>query len=85
VPQFQWCPAAALQAERLHDGGHSMKLCARLSVFKQASSLFLMLVANSVFTLGIIRTLAHNELDLCIRHQHLFEEEPQQNKKGSDQ
>ncbi len=20
--QLQWCPAAALQAERLHDGGH---------------------------------------------------------------
>jgi hypothetical protein len=22
APQLQWCPAAALQAERLHDGGH---------------------------------------------------------------
>jgi hypothetical protein len=30
LQQLQWCPAAALQAERLHDGGTSRKLCAPL-------------------------------------------------------
>ena len=27
-------------------------------------------VVNSVFTLGILRTLAQNELDFCIRHHY---------------
>src|SRR5690349_20411102 len=33
-----------------------------------------MLVANSVFTLGILRTRAQNELNICIRHQHHISE-----------
>jgi hypothetical protein len=34
------------------------------------------LVANSIFTLGILRTLAQNELDFCIRHQYQSAGEP---------
>jgi hypothetical protein len=53
VPQLQWCPAAALQAKRLHDGGHSTKLCALLQVFKQPDSRFLVVVANSKIALEL--------------------------------
>ena len=43
---------------------------------KQADSLNVILVVNSVFTLGILRTLAQTELDFCIRHHYQCEEEP---------
>ena len=36
----------------------------------------MIVVVNSVFTLGILRTLAQTELDFCIRHHYQCEEEP---------
>jgi hypothetical protein len=42
----------------------------------QKPSTKVILVTNSVFTLGRLRTLAQNELDFHICHQELFEDEP---------